>query len=289
MNASTLLLKLPQEIKDKIYEYICGGQFVHVHFGAGKCDGLPHHHICPLNTSNNDNHVCSGQICHTQDHSDKTRLLFHHEDCSSEYFYRPTASRIFTTHFVGTCTLSSTPTHFTDLPKAAFALDLRFLRTCRQIYMEAKAVLYSSNTFCLEHSWVFTKFFSGRDVKGALGIRNMRLSMTNGSWNGWQQCLREICKLQFLQKIRLEIESYPNRRPKGSEFTVLKNVKGDEVQRGLTALASMEFEEAAHAIRDNSILDLPAPVPAPIQDPHGERSFPVILPHEAASSSISLF
>ena len=103
------MLRLPREIKDQIYNYVCGGNTLHIRFTSGG----PYTVLCRSELTE--------QAAQAGFDSSQSRWIddvsaYHHKDCHS--------------HNNRT-------------------LDLRFLRTCHQICDEAKLVYYSSNTFYL--------------------------------------------------------------------------------------------------------------------------------------------
>lgn len=132
-NCQSLLLKLPQEIKDRIYEFVCGGELLHFRFAskskAHSQDKLCHHK-CLSKTTEED----------AQANFDASESPWLHHICSKRH---------------RDCLL--TPTEYlceasggTAAQRRLVGLDLRFLRTCHQIYDEAKDVCYKTNIFSFD-------------------------------------------------------------------------------------------------------------------------------------------
>lgn len=151
-------------------------------------------------------------------------------------------------------------------------LDLRFLRTCRQIYHEIGSFLYKTNTVCFNNGENIEYFIE--NIPQACDIRSMGLSMpinTFDPWLNWRYYLGTLSySMTSLQKIRVGIDSLlygvttqygvTGRDVFKAESTVLMNVKGDEVRKGLAMLAILPFDKAVVTIRDDSLLDPPIPV-----------------------------
>lgn len=87
-------------------------------------------------------------------------------------------------------------------------LDLSLLRSCRQIYEEARSFCYTTNIFSFDDWNVFVKFV--KTVKWVSYIRSIRLrirSGTNGNGPSTRETLRDICgKLTGLQWIHIDLE-----------------------------------------------------------------------------------
>ena len=116
-NAQSHLLKLPQEIKDHIYVLVCGGNLLHLDFGSS-VPYIQFRHMKCLSKATEEDAQASfdASVSPWFDEVNVNR----HEDCVFGRF-------------------SPKPT-----------LDLRFLRTCRQIHEEAKSFCYTANTFSFD-------------------------------------------------------------------------------------------------------------------------------------------
>lgn len=152
-NTSSLLLKLPQEIKDQIYFYVCGGQLLHIHV---KCEPTPQrlipqlfHHLCQFETPN----------AHGQELS-KSAAVYgaSHGACCP---YRNGMSDCLPHHH-----------------NSSGRLNLSFLRTCTQLCKEARGIPYTLNFFSFDcHSGL--EEFLRRLPEGA-DVRNVRLDIHTG-------------------------------------------------------------------------------------------------------------
>ena len=177
-NAQSLLLRIPQEIKDHIYVLVCGGDLLHIKFAPGLLN-------------------LDGKFCHSKCLSTRTEEEAQKSfDASTwPWFDEASANRHdgCTPNFLGDV---SGP-----IPQRRI-LDLRFLRTCRQIYDEAKSFCYTANTFSFDHWNVFGHFVN--TVNWTSHIRSVRLydrRETNGHGPPNCEMLHDVSKkLTGLQK-----------------------------------------------------------------------------------------
>lgn len=132
-NGQSLLLKLPQEIKDRIYEFVCGGELLHFRFAleseAHSQDKLCHHK-CLSKTTEED----------AQANFDASESPWFDDLCANRH------KDCLPTPIEYLCEASGD----TDTYRRLVGLDLRFLRTCHQIYDEARNVCYKTNIFSFD-------------------------------------------------------------------------------------------------------------------------------------------
>ena len=147
-NAQSLLLRIPQEIKDHIYVLVCGGDLLHIELGPGW-------HL-------------DGKFCHSKCLATKTEeeAQKSFDASTSPWFDEASANRHdgCTPNFLGDVLGPISQRRI---------LDLRFLRTCRQIYDEAKSFCYTANTFSFDHWYVFRSYVN--TVNWASHLRSVRL------------------------------------------------------------------------------------------------------------------
>ena len=145
-NARSLLLSIPQEIKDRIYVLVCGGNLLHIEIASS----LP----------NPDINFCHSKCLSTKTEEDAQRSF---DASMSPWVDEVSANR----H-------DECEPDFSDEPISRWpTLDLRFLRTCRQIYDEAKNFCYIANTFSFDDWVIFVEFVD--TVKWKSYIRSVRL------------------------------------------------------------------------------------------------------------------
>lgn len=184
-NAKSLLLRLPQEIKDHIYVLICGGGLFHVELDSSVSN--PNFPFCQtqcLSKTTEEDAQASFDASKSPwfDEVNANR----HEDCCSPKIFCDVSGRNI----------------------RRLTLDLRFLRTCRQIYNEAKIFYYTANTFSFDEWHVFSRFL--KTVSWVSYIRSIHLQFLNGA-NGdgpsMEDTLRDISsKLTGLRRIYIDLD-----------------------------------------------------------------------------------
>ena len=132
-NCQSLLLKLPQEIKNRIYDLVCGGELLHFRFA-------------PKSKAHSQDKLCHYK-CVSKTTEEDAQASF--DASESPWFDDLCANR----H--KDCLL--TPTEYqceasggTATYRRLVGLDLRFLRTCHQLYDETKNVCYKINIFSFD-------------------------------------------------------------------------------------------------------------------------------------------
>lgn len=88
---------------------------------------------------------------------------------------------------------------------------MSFLRTCRQIYGEARQLLYSTNTFSFDSAHVLNGFISAlvqkhHGLRNHLAIRSLHLRIAEDNWRHTDWALCYINRLKGLRHIGLSIE-----------------------------------------------------------------------------------
>ena len=144
---------LPQEVKNRIYYFVCGGYMVHIFQNK---DEYPF--IYELSHA-----ICTERISEEQVQKD-----FDSADPDSVRWNIPT---IEYRHKI----CHKPPPEQKEGTKPN-QLSLTLLRSCRQIYLEAKTVHYTSNTFAVSCSNVLERFVGARfRNKQHLAIRSLYL------------------------------------------------------------------------------------------------------------------
>ena len=166
-NAQSLLLRIPQEIKDRIYVLVCGGNLLHIRYTSGSNPDTKFSHSKCLSTKTEQDAQRSFDAS-TSPWLDEVSVNRHNE-CGPD--------------FLG------------EMPgpiSRRRTLDLRFLRTCRQIYDEAKSFCYTENTFSFDYWLLFGHFVT--TVKWTSYIRSVHLCYHSGT-NAHVPFSRELLQL----------------------------------------------------------------------------------------------
>ncbi|KAL9076184.1 MAG: hypothetical protein Q9161_001231 [Pseudevernia consocians] len=160
-NASSLLLMLPQEVKNRIYHFVCGGHMVHIlqndqnHVHVHGDDSVELSHatcIEPLSEEQVQNEFDSADL-------DVVAWNIAAAEDRHEVCHGP-------------------PPTQKDGHKPN-QLSLTFLRSCRQIYLEANMVPYTDNTFAINCNDTLERFARVRfQNKQNLAIRSLCLSIS---------------------------------------------------------------------------------------------------------------
>ncbi|KAM0799970.1 hypothetical protein BDR22DRAFT_973360 [Usnea florida] len=204
-NAQAPLLRIPQEIKDHIYVLVCGGNLLHIRIASGNNPDIKFGHSKCLSTKTEEEAQKSFDAS-TSPWFDEVSVN-RHDQCAPG--------------FLGIVSgpISQSP-----------AMDLRFLRTCRQIYDEAKSFCYTANTFSFD-SWVVFGHFVNM-VNWASNLRSIRLlnrSGTNGheppNWKMLQDVSKKLTGLQTFMFDWEQLPCYGSRKynQQAEEATQLTN------------------------------------------------------------------
>ena len=170
----SLLLGLPQEIKDHIFRYVLGGRLIHVFVkSAQELD----HTICCSHTRGAD---ASQRVSST---TSEDKISFTPEK-------RP--------HLACTTYMAR------YLPRD----DIRVLRTCRQIYIEACNILYVTNTFSFRDLTMIRRFMNHSRALAAntpLPIRKLDLHLSYGQRMELMELLVQDLgrKLSYVKQIHI--------------------------------------------------------------------------------------
>ncbi|CAD6566348.1 MAG: hypothetical protein ASARMPREDX12_008195 [Alectoria sarmentosa] len=196
-NVSSPLLKLPPEVRNRIYYFVNGGNFIHV-------EGIPERNsffrivLCRATMSEEDAH----RAFETASASDESLCdaANRHSCC-----------------FEGLGTTSEFDT--SECPPGATKVSVSLLRTCRQIYQEAKYILYSTNIFSFRQPTIVSWFCSRlkKDLSGhERAIRNIHFDMAidrRADEARWNEAIRALGgRLHGVQQVQISIHQATIRR-----------------------------------------------------------------------------
>ena len=140
-NPSCLILKFLQEIKDKIYKYVCGNQTIHLYEGG------------PWELE--------ASLCQAEDAEVEYQSFINTP--AAEECIEPNLNRY------GACLIL--PSDYTGAHSAPFNTEL--LRTCRKIYHDTKSMRDRTNTYLFNDPETLERFV--RYVPHAKDFRSLRL------------------------------------------------------------------------------------------------------------------
>ena len=189
-NAKTLLLRLPSEIKTRIYNLVCGGQTIHVKYVCNR----PRLFLYP----------CIADLT-----EEETQRIF---DASKADWSAPeTADRH--SHCFGLDTGSQEP--YTSENNPLMSLETSILRCCKQSLMEAEFVLFSTNTFSFASAESLTQFCWKLPKRYHPMLRSLCLHISvssGGCWpkTGWEWAFRDVnSSLKHLRRVHIDLCMYP--------------------------------------------------------------------------------
>lgn len=168
---------LPQEIKNRIYYFVCGGHMVHIFQNKDDYPFIYGDYGVKLSHA-----ICTERISEEQVQKD-----FDSADPDSVLWNIPTIE-----HRHKIC---HKPPPEQKEGTQLNQLSLTLLRSCRQIYLEAKTVHYTSNTFAVSCSNVLERFVGARfRNKQHLAIRSLYLDFRiihPGHINVWSDIINK--------------------------------------------------------------------------------------------------
>lgn len=226
-NAESPLLRLPLELKTKIYEYVCGGQTVHIDWRQPRF----YHHLCKTSLS-----------------EEEAQKQFDACDASEEDWYA------FATidHHLRCCT--DTTSHYECLHcgslhgrfKCQAKSDMRLLLCCRQVYLESNAVLYYANTFSFSSADALSKFCCLIRKRYKPMIRSLHVRLIacgSGLYveQDWHKAFGSVAKsLIGLRRLHITMELVPSERGAVTSGQVLavESILSDILQVGKLGLKS---------------------------------------------------
>ncbi|CAD6579068.1 MAG: hypothetical protein ASARMPRED_008944 [Alectoria sarmentosa] len=232
LNSSQSLLKLPPEIKDQIYELVCGGQFLHVN------------HCWTENELR-----FTYDICHAQLSEQAAEELFHAET-TAKWFVSAVEPRHSECY--------NSKEHLGNL-------STDFLRTCRQVYTEARHIPYATNTFSfiktrtLEY---FTNYLKNSGHGHHLEIRRVHLDVVAQDFQDerfWKLAIADclVPRLPAVHRLSINLDQWYEAGVVGcrtpAEFKA-RHLSGNYLMSALLELRKLPLNRATFVISDAKIL-----------------------------------
>ena len=183
-NAQSPLLRLPLELKTRIYEYVCGGKTIHIHWRGCRLS----HHLCDIDLS-----------------EEEAQKKF---DASKEPWY-------------ATETVDRHRSCFTDTTHRLnpySKVDIRLLLCCRQMHLESKLIPYYANTFSFGSADSLSNFCRLIPKRYSSVIRNLHVRMiARGNRffiaQNWYKAFDSVTtSLGSLQRFHITMELFPDGR-----------------------------------------------------------------------------
>lgn len=200
--ATSSFLRLPSEIRNKIYSELLGDRLIHLRYLydddlSFETNDLLH---AAINWENEKSRgsawrhvVCQADCPENEEDQKITSSIFDKEEI---VWLRPHQMCDDSLRYAMYCDHETIP--------------LRILRTCRQMYKEANQILWSTNTFSFSDSTTFKRFVGTRSLIQKRTLKKLRFHM---DWDmdgheGWNSALNlaVIRSLQGLRQLRLRID-----------------------------------------------------------------------------------
>lgn len=205
------LLRLPLEIRNKIWSDVLGDRLIHLRY--------LYDHTVDFATS--DSFYANSRWSSTlgTTYGSVWRHLVCEEDCPENQEDRNwTTSYGFLSirpHFACEVDLDYEPIEPNTIYKEWYCcghemMRLSVLRSCRQIYVEANKILWTTNTFSFADPTTFKRFIVTRNINQKRSIKSLRLQMEWDTSDGkeWNQALNMalVKSVTGLRRLRLRID-----------------------------------------------------------------------------------
>lgn len=197
-NTESILLRLPQELKNQIYELVFGGQLIHLHRDNGKKNFA--HHCCQASASEKEAYEL---FVASEGPWSSTDVMNRHHPCHDE-------RKVF--RHCRQCYSHSD--HPVNGPRSR--LNLALTSCCRQIHQETCPLILSTNTWSFSDTptlWFFCHY-PGLMFKKTFWIRRLHLHIEiSDVFNEppWNQAFDDITltlkSLQYLY-IHINLQSF---------------------------------------------------------------------------------
>ena len=198
-NSPTPLLTLPQEIKNRIYQFVLGGNLLHITRDRLRFKRRVAHSTKGAIKEQRFTH----QICCSQISEEEVFHQFVSEDGRRLY-----VKGIELRH-------SSCPSYKRKGSVAPLKMNISLLRACRQIYSEARFTPYSSNTFSFDtprnlRAFIHYLVRRGVDVNKAFRSLHVDLIDVKCTLHGWTQAFNAVTQhMTLLDTIYINMDQPP--------------------------------------------------------------------------------
>ena len=196
-NAQTLFLRLPREIKNRIYELVLGGNMLHIRRELLKFKrNVIRSTKGFIKEQRFTNHICRSQIS-----EEDAQHRFDTEEGRNPY-----VKDIELRHSL------CAPSKPNGGAFAPLRMDINLLHACRQIYNEARFIPYSTNMFSFDTSRIlraFVHLLVQRGVNVNSAIRSLHIDSNTASHDlrGWTQAFNAVTQhMTLLETIYLNVD-----------------------------------------------------------------------------------
>ncbi|KAI4179936.1 MAG: hypothetical protein LQ348_005294 [Seirophora lacunosa] len=253
------LLRLPSELRDRIWTYVLGGRLVHLKHDhtAGNPDYLPdqdseesddeYAEECRATLDRNPwQHLVCQHDC-PEEEPDK-KVVLDEEDPEEATWQKPHAECYLDDYDDPYCLRSPRP----EDPSGKSAMHLTVLRASRQIYVEANRILWATNTFSFADGPTLKHFMKTRNVYQKRLIHSLRFDMNwicqgEKEWNSALN-MATIRSWTGLRALRLRISFDPDQELWGHPVDTF--VQDSSETEGLWKLSILPLTSAEVSMHD---------------------------------------
>ncbi|KAL8846645.1 MAG: hypothetical protein Q9221_008285 [Calogaya cf. arnoldii] len=220
------LLRLPSELRDKIWGEVLGGELVHLDyqryfeyddFNCGLSEAESEESEKEPDSENEDESATQPEhiywrhaICQhdcPENQPDKKKVVVDQWDSKNAIWLRPHQQCIFRAEDTYSADYTPEPEALPHHP----TLNLTILRASRQIYVEANRILWTTNTFSFADGLTFAEFMKTRTIHQKRLINNLRIEMhwDHGDEEHWNKALNmaTVRSLTSLRSLRLQVSA----------------------------------------------------------------------------------
>ncbi|KAF6221860.1 hypothetical protein HO133_001828 [Letharia lupina] len=200
-NLETTAAMLPQEMKNRIYGLVLGGNLLHI-----KRDLIKFKRDVVHSTKGDiKERRFTHQICCSQTSEEDAQHRFDAEDGSSLY-----VKGIELRHS------GCGPSKRKGSAYTPLRMDVNLLHACRQIYNEARFMPYSTNTFSFHtprnlRTFIHLLVQCGVNVNTAFRSLHVDIAHINHDLHGWGQAFNAVTQhMTLLEKVYINVDQRPN-------------------------------------------------------------------------------
>ena len=193
-NSQNPFLRLPQELKNRIYELVLGEQLLHV-----KRDWT----VCSTKNFIKEQRF-TNQICSSQTSEEDALDCFKSQKGGNLF-----VDGIELRHLNCYPSKDKSSSYFPD------RMNINLLHTCRQIYNEARFIPYSTNTFSFDtprNLRAFIHLLTRRSVNVNQAIRSLHINLAydNSDLHAWTQAFKAVVQhMTLLEKVYVNLDLWP--------------------------------------------------------------------------------
>ena len=226
---------LPQELKNRIYELVLGGNLLHVKRDLKKSErDVVRSTKGTIKEQRFTNQICSSKI------SEMDALDYFKSQDGSSLFVEGIELRHSNCH----------PSKHKSSTYIADRMNTNVLHTCRQVYNEARFIPYSTNTFSFatpRNLRAFIHYLTRRSVNVNQAIRSLHIDLAydNSDLHAWTQAFKAVVQhMTLLEKVYINLDqrsTWPSINVDGDRHVFMHRLLNCFAILGKTSTQSIEI------------------------------------------------